>query len=87
MKRLFIIRTPLQLFNAFEAMQRFSVDSDENELLIVYGTIRDYDMMQKMLKVCDGWSRIVYQPFMGWKKQFYAFQLKNKFKKRRRSVY
>lgn len=78
-KRLFIVRTPLQLFNAYEAMQRFSVEGEVNDLLIVYGAIRDYDMMQNMLKICDGWSRIIYQPFMGWKKKLYAFQLKKHF--------
>ena len=78
-KRLFIVRTPLQLFNAFEAMQRFHQADTQNELLVVYGSLRDHRMMQQMLQTLQGWNRIVYQPFIGWKKKFYAFQLKKHF--------
>ncbi len=78
-KRLFIVRTPLQFFNAFEAMQRFAELNAENELLVVYGSLADLNIIQSMLKTLNGWSRIIYQPFMGWKKKFYAFQLKKHF--------
>ncbi len=40
-KRLFIVCTPLQLFYAYEAMQRFSVEGEVNDLIdCLYGVIR-----------------------------------------------
>lgn len=49
MKRLFIIRTPLQLFNAIEAKNRFFDASIKNELLVVYGSEKDLIIIKKRL--------------------------------------
>lgn len=80
MKRLFIIRTPLQLFNAIEAKNRFFDVSIKNELLVVYGSEKDLVIIKKMLVEFNDWDRIIFQKFYGVGKRFYAFQLKKYFK-------
>lgn len=79
MKRLFIIRTPLQLFNAFEAKNRFFDASIKNELLVVYGSEKDLIIIKKMLVEFQDWDRIIFQKFYGLSKKLYAFELKKYF--------
>lgn len=81
MKNLYIVRTPLQLFNAYEAKERFYSTGFENELLIVYGTKNDLIIMRRMLIKLNGWASIHYQKFFGITKLFYAFSLANRYKK------
>lgn len=80
MKNLYIVRTPLQLFNAFEAKERFSTQHIENDLLIIFGNFNDLKIMNKMLINLKGWNSVTYHKFFGFGKFFYAFKLDQKFK-------
>lgn len=79
MKRLFIVRTPLQLFNAIEAKERFFQENIKNELLIVYGSEKDLEIIKVMLGEQSGWDRIIYQKFYGLSKKTYAWNLRKYF--------
>ncbi|WP_143253697.1 hypothetical protein [Alkanindiges hydrocarboniclasticus] len=69
-----VVRTPLQLFNAIEACQRFHED-DLKYLILVAGSSVDLKMMQAMLQPDQEWTAIKTVIFQGWQKHFYGWQL------------
>lgn len=75
MNNLYIVRTPLQLFNAFEARQRFTEIGTKNILLLVYGNMNDYSIFKKMAYCLMGWDEIKFFKFKGILKNLYAFKL------------
>lgn len=75
MNNLYIVRTPLQLFNAFEARQRFAEIGTRNILLLVYGNMNDYSIFKKMTYCLIGWDEIIFFKFKGLAKNLYAFKL------------
>lgn len=71
-RNLFVIRTPLQLFNATEARDRFHPD-DENHLLLYFRKAVDLAQMETLLD--DRWQQITRFPFTGVRQQFYPLWL------------
>lgn len=69
-----VVRTPLQLFNAIEACQRFH-RHDLKYLIVVAGSSIDLQMMQAMITSDQDWVAIETVIFQGWHKHFYGWQL------------
>lgn len=69
-----VVRTPLQLFNAIEACQRFH-QHDLKYLVVVAGSNIDLQMMQAMINSDQDWAAIETVIFQGWRKHFYGWQL------------
>ncbi|WP_156935716.1 hypothetical protein [Alkanindiges illinoisensis] len=69
-----VVRTPLQLFNAIEACQRFH-QNDLKYLVLVAGSSVDLNMMQSMLQPDQDWALVHTVIFQGWRKHFYGWQL------------
>lgn len=69
-----VIRTPLQLFNAIEACQRFH-QHDLKYLILVAGSPVDLTMMQAMLASEQNWAMVKTIIFQSWHKHFYGWQL------------
>lgn len=71
---LFVIRTPLQLFNAIEARDRFHAD-EQNILLLYFRRNIDRDQMLKLLD--DRWHRVRVLPFRGVRQLLYPLWLRS----------
>ena len=69
-----VARTPLQLFNAIEACQRFHQHSFKY-LIMVAGSNIDLQMMRAMITADQDWAAIETIIFQGWHKHFYGWQL------------
>ena len=69
-----VVRTPLQLFNAIEACQRFH-QNHLKYLVLVAGSSVDLNMMQSMLQPDQDWALVHTIIFQGWRKHFYGWQL------------
>ncbi|RYY80803.1 MAG: hypothetical protein EOO69_01195 [Moraxellaceae bacterium] len=69
-----VVRTPLQLFNAIEACQRFH-QHDLKYLIVVAGSNIDLQMMQAMITSDQDWTAVETVIFQGWHKHFYGWQL------------
>ena len=69
---LFVVRTPLQLFNATEARDRLHA-GEHNALLMQYGSPVDRELMEGLLD--DGWQVVRRYAFTGLRRRFYAWLL------------
>jgi hypothetical protein len=69
---LFVVRTPLQLFNAIEARDRLHV-GERNALLMQYGSAVDHELMEGLLD--DGWQVVRRYAYNGLRRKLYAWLL------------
>lgn len=69
-----VVRTPLQLFNAIEACQRFH-QHDFKYLIVVAGSSIDLQMMRAMITPDQEWTMVETIIFQGWHKHLYGWQL------------
>lgn len=69
---IFIVRTPLQAFNAIEAKERFCRD-DHNHIIIVYRNDSDKRLIEKIL-VPKQWTNILYQQIKPHRELFFLFR-------------
>lgn len=69
---LFVVRTPLQLFNATEARDRLHA-GERNALLMQYGSAVDRELMEGLLD--GGWQAVQRYAFTGLRRRLYAWLL------------
>lgn len=70
---LFVVSSPLQLFNAIEARDRFHA-ADANRLLVIW--TRDIDRAQMLPLLDDRWREVRWYRFKGWRRSLYALALR-----------
>lgn len=76
-KNLFIVRTPLQLFNAIEAKKRFHKKDGEEDNILFYQYQRqvDKELMENLI-VASEWDEVIAYPLSWSRRIFLAFYLK-----------